>query len=114
MRTTSATTARSGAPTERSSGRPATEHGEGIALIASLSYSTYQAKLEGMFAKAFQLKGLEPVVVTLPDAHVTRRFLGLFGIDRFVTLEDYLTPELENEARRKAAELHASVASRPT
>ena len=34
----------------------------GIALIASLSYATYQLKLEGMFAKAFQLQGLEPVV----------------------------------------------------
>lgn len=84
---------------------------DGIALIASLSYSTYQAKLEGMFAKAFQLKGLEPVVVTLPDAGLTRRFHRLFGIERFVTLEQYLTPELEDDARRTASELHASVTS---
>jgi hypothetical protein len=83
----------------------------GIALIASLSYSTYQAKQEGMFAKAFQLKGLEPVVVTLPDARNTRRFHELFGIEQFVTLEEYLTPELEEEARATAAELHASVAT---
>ena len=64
-----------------------------------------------MFAKAFQLKGLRPVVVTLPDARNTRRLHELFGIDGFVTLDEYLTPELENEARRIAAELHASVTS---
>jgi hypothetical protein len=87
---------------------PATD---GIALIASLSYSTYQAKQEGMFAKAFQLKGLEPVVVTLPDARNTRRFHELFGIEQFVTLEEYLTPELEDEARTTAGELHDSVTS---
>ena len=52
----------------------------GVALLASLSYSTYQAKLEGIFAKALQLKGLEPVVVTLPDAELTRRYHELFGI----------------------------------
>jgi len=85
--------------------------GDEIALIASLTYSTYQAKQEGMFAKAFQLKGVRPVVVTLPDARHTRRFHELFGINTFVTLEDYLTPELEDEARRTAAELHASVSS---
>ncbi len=62
-----------------------------------------------MFAKAFQLKGLEPVVVTLPDARNTRRFHELFGIERFVTLDEYLTPELEEKARQTAAELHAAV-----
>lgn len=90
--------------------RPRPPATDGIALIASLSYSTYQAKQEGMFAKAFQLKGLEPVVVTLPDARNTRRFHELFGIEQFVTLEEYLTPELEDEAQATAADLHDSVA----
>ena len=81
----------------------------GVALIASLTYSTYQAKQEGMFAKAFQLKGLEPVVATLPDAEFTNRYHMLFGIDRFATLEDYLTPELEQRAQDEAAALDASV-----
>ena len=89
--------------------RPRPPATDGIALIASLSYSTYQAKQEGMFAKAFQLKGLEPVVVTLPDARNTRRFHELFGIEQFVTLEEYLTPELEDEAQATAADLHDSV-----
>ncbi len=90
--------------------RPRPPATDGIALIASLSYSTYQAKQEGMFAKAFQLKGLEPVVVTLPDARNTRRFHELFGIEQFVTLEEYLTPELEDEAQATADDLHDSVA----
>src|SRR5262245_32536187 len=61
----------------------------GVALIASLSYSPYQAKLEGMFAKAIQLQGLEPVVLTLPDAAFARRYHELYGIRRFVTLDEY-------------------------
>jgi hypothetical protein len=72
----------------------------GKALIASLSYATYQAKLEGMFCKALQHRGLEPVVVTLPDADLARRFFELFGVRTFVTLDDFLTPELEEEALR--------------
>jgi hypothetical protein len=89
--------------------RPAPESATGRALIASLAYSTYQAKQEGMFAKAFQLQGLEPVVATLPDATVTRRYHELFGITRFVTLDDYLTPELEELAREEAAALDRGV-----
>jgi hypothetical protein len=83
--------------------------GRGLALIASLSYSTYQAKLEGMYAKAFQLKGLEPVVVTLPDADLARRYHELCGVRRFVTLDQYLDPALEDEAAREAERLLAQV-----
>jgi hypothetical protein len=91
--------------------RPAPTPTRGLALLASLTYSTYQAKQEGMFAKALQLKGLEPVVATLPDAAGTRRYHELFGIDRFVTLEDYLTPELVARAREEAAALDQAVSS---
>jgi hypothetical protein len=77
----------------------------GLVLVASLSYSTYQAKLEGMFVKALQLQGLEPVVLTLPDAKLARRYLELYGIRRFVTLDDYLDDEREELARRESAAL---------
>jgi hypothetical protein len=77
----------------------------GTALIASLSYSPYQVKIEGMFAKALQLQGLEPVVATLPDAELPRRYLELFGIRRFVALDDYLDDERETMARDEAAAL---------
>jgi hypothetical protein len=82
----------------------------GIALLASLSYSTYQVKVEGMFAKAFQLQGLEPVVATLPDAGFARRTLELFGVRRFVTLDDYLDDERRALAEREAAALLERVA----
>jgi hypothetical protein len=77
----------------------------GVALIASLSYSTYQLKLEGMFAKAFQLQGLEPVVLVPSDSELPRRYFETFGIRRFVTLDRYLPPALSAEADREAAEL---------
>jgi hypothetical protein len=81
----------------------------GTALIASLSYSTYQVKLEGMFCKAFQLQGLEPVVATLADADLSRRYFELFGVRTFVTLDDFMTPEREEEARQESEALLKSV-----
>jgi hypothetical protein len=79
--------------------------GGGTALIASLSYSTYQLQLEGMFAKAFQLQGLEPVVLVPNDSQLPRRYFETFGIRRFVTLDRYLAPALVAEAEREAATL---------
>jgi hypothetical protein len=84
--------------------------GRGIALIASLTYSTYQVKQEGMIAKAFALKGLEPVAVMLPDAAIARRYLELFGVRRFVHLGQFLDAAAEREARQEADALLAHVA----
>ncbi len=81
----------------------------GTALLASLSYSPFQLKLEGMLAKAFQLHGLEPVAAVPADSRLPSRYLELFGVQRFVRLEDYLTPELEEEARREGETLLESV-----
>jgi hypothetical protein len=83
--------------------------GRGTALIASLTYSTYQVKQEGMIAKAFALKGLEPVAVMLPDAAMARRYLELFGVRRFVHLGDFLDEAAEREARHEAERLLAEV-----
>ena len=54
-----------------------------------------------MLAKSFQLHGLEPVAAVPADGRLPARYLELFGVRRFVRLEDYLTPELEDEARRE-------------
>jgi hypothetical protein len=81
----------------------------GPALIASLTYSTYQLKLEGMLAKAFQLKGLEPVAAILPDADVARRYLTLFGVRRFVTPDQFLEPGELQTAEREAEALLAQI-----
>jgi Capsule polysaccharide biosynthesis protein len=77
----------------------------GVALLASLSYSPFQLKLEGMLAKSFQLHGLEPVAAIPAEGRLPARYLELFGVRRFVRLEDYLTPELEDEARREGESL---------
>lgn len=77
----------------------------GVALIASLSYSTYQLKLEGMFAKAFQLQGLEVVALVPNDSELPRRYFETFGVRRFVTLDRYLGAERVVEAEREARQL---------
>jgi hypothetical protein len=79
------------------------ERTEGVALIASLTESVFQLKLEGILAKAFQLEGLEPVAAVPAGADLPRRYLEVFGIRRFVTLDDYLSPELEAAAEEEAA-----------
>jgi hypothetical protein len=89
--------------------RPTAQAAEGTVLLASLSYATYQLKLEGMFTKAFQQAGLEPIALVPADSELPRRYFELFGVERFVTLEDYLGPEREDEARRAADELLARV-----
>jgi hypothetical protein len=63
--------------------------GRGVALLASLSYSTFQVKLEGMIAKALQLQGYDVVAAVPRDADLIRRYFRLFGVDRFVTLDDF-------------------------
>src|SRR5437773_4173726 len=63
----------------------------GVALLASLSYSSFQVKLEGMIAKALQLQGLDVVAAVPPDGDVVRRYFRVFGVERFVTLDEYAT-----------------------
>jgi hypothetical protein len=69
--------------------RPKPAAGRGTALLASLSYSTFQVKLEGMIAKALQLQGFDVVAAVPRDGALVRRYFELFGVERFVTLEDY-------------------------
>jgi hypothetical protein len=88
---------------------PAPRPSGGVALIASLSYATYQLKLEGMFSKAFQFQGLEPVALVPADSQLPRRYFEVFGIRRFVTLDDYLGPDGAAEARHDAEALLAGV-----
>ena len=83
----------------------------GTALLASLTYSIYQLKLEGMLSKAFQLKGLEPVAVVPADSEVPRRYLELFGVRRFFRIGDFLDASAEQRAAEEAEALLASVSA---
>jgi hypothetical protein len=70
----------------------------GVALIASLSYSTFQVKVEGMIAKALQLQGYDIVVAVPADAELARRYFRLYGIDRFVSPDAYSTADVDAQA----------------
>ena len=84
---------------------------EGTVLLASLTYSVFQLKLEGMLAKAFQLKGVEPVAAVPAESDLPRRFLEVFGVRRFVTIDDYVTDADEQRVRGEAAETLASISA---
>ena len=88
--------------------RPAPPPTRGTALLASITHSPFQLKLEGLFAKAFQLQGLDVAAVVPPGAQLPPRYLDVYGISRFVTLDDFVTSETEAEARREAERLGAS------
>ena len=72
------------------------------ALIVSLTDFVYQLKLEGILGKALDLHGVRPVALVQAGSWVPRRYLASFGIEEFVELRDYITPELEAEGRREA------------
>lgn len=76
-------------------------------LVASLTDFPYQLKLEGMLAKALELENCRVTVLSLPRRPQARRYHGVFGIDRFVELDAYATPELDARAADEAARLLA-------
>jgi hypothetical protein len=91
--------------------RPAPGPTGGTALLASLTHSPFQLKLEGVFAKAFQLKGLDVVAAVPPNTEFPRRYLEVFGLRRFVTLDEFVTAGMDERSRHDAQELAAAVAS---
>jgi hypothetical protein len=74
----------------------------GTALLASLTYSPFQLKLEGILAKGLQLAGLEIVAAVPAMGGLPRRYLETFGIRRFVSLEHHMSPGMDTEAEREA------------
>lgn len=56
-------------------------------LIVSLGDWVAQAKAEGMLAKALQLRGLTPVVLTYSHARHARRYFEAFGFTEFEYLD---------------------------
>jgi hypothetical protein len=90
---------------------PVPRTGAGTALLASLSYSPFQLKLEGMLAKGLQLAGLDVVAAVPPKGDLPRRYLETFGIRRFVTLEDHMGAGTEAEAEREADRILAGAST---
>jgi hypothetical protein len=82
----------------------------GTVLLASLTYSVFQLKLEGMLAKAFQLAGVEPVAAVPSDSNLPRRYLEVFGVKRFVSLDGFADAGTDERAGREAVAMLQPVA----
>jgi hypothetical protein len=76
----------------------------GVVLVVSLSDFVYQLKLEGVLAKALQLEGFEPVVLTHRGTRWAQPYFRSFGVERFLFQEDVLSAGSERDAERAAAE----------
>jgi hypothetical protein len=71
----------------------ATATGDGrVLFIVNLGNWIMQAKAEAMLAKALELRGLAPIVLTSRHNHHTRRVFQALGISRFVDLADFERP----------------------
>jgi hypothetical protein len=62
-----------------------------------------------MFAKALQQAGHEPVALVPADFDLPRRYFRLFGVRRFVTLDEFLDDASGAEAEREVDALLADV-----
>lgn len=80
-------------------------------LIVSLSDWPFQLKMEGVIAKALELQGLRPVVLTEPTAGWAQRYFRTFGITDLVTREQFSRPE---DAAEAASVARALLDDRPT
>lgn len=66
--------------------------GAPVALVVSLSDFPFQLKMEGILAKALELQGLRPVVLTESTSAWARRYFATFGIRELHTPERYAQP----------------------
>jgi hypothetical protein len=81
--------------------------GSGTALFVSMTDNVHQLKLEGVLAKALQLDGYRPVVLTLKGARWAEPYLRSFGLSDFVYPDDYLPEAEAAEADQAAADFLA-------
>lgn len=60
-------------------------------LIVSLTDWAAQVKAESMLAKALQLHGYTPIVVTFRGCRRALKYFRVFGFDQFVFLDDFMS-----------------------
>jgi hypothetical protein len=77
----------------------------GRTLVISLSDFVYQLKLEGVLAKALQLEGFRPTVLTLRNARWAEPYFRAFGVEDFVYAEGFVSADAEEEVDAVADEL---------
>lgn len=67
-------------------------------LVLSFSNYVAQVKVESMLAKALQLRGYTPVIITSKGAKRALKYYRLFGIDQFVFFDEFVDGEIAQQA----------------
>lgn len=63
----------------------------GKILVVNLSDSIFEAKMEGVLAKALQIHlGYEPVILTASDSTNATRYFKVFGFDQFILWDELI------------------------
>lgn len=80
-------------------------------LIVSLTNWVWQVKLESLLAKALQLRGYTPVILTYRWYRDVFKYYQIYGIDEFVFFDDYIShpvpAEIAQSARTALANAHS-------
>lgn len=74
-------------------------------LIVSLTDWIAQVKMEGMLAKALQLRGCTPVILTYKTCRRAIRYFQVFGYDQFVFFDETLKSVREDAVRAEMEDL---------
>jgi hypothetical protein len=75
-----------------------------------LSFSDYvaQVKAEAMLAKALQLHGCTPVIITNSSCQSALKYYRLFGIEQFVFFDEFLDNKISRHAVKEAEAFFAT------
>lgn len=71
-------------------------------LVLSFSNYVAQVKAESMLAKALQLQGYTPIIITTRGAKRVLKYYRLFGIDQFVFFDKFLDSKISQHAVEEA------------
>ncbi len=70
-------------------------------LVISLTDFVAQVKIESLLAKALQLRGYTPVILTRKGCRSALRYYRVFGYSQFIVLEKYFQKQIPPEAVRQ-------------
>jgi hypothetical protein len=88
--------------------RAASGGGDRVALVITLYHTVHQLKLEAILAKALELHGFRPVLLTLRSSRWARPYFEAFGLEEVVYFDDFVDPELRRETERTVSAFLAS------
>ncbi len=75
--------------------------GAGTALFVSLTDNLAQVKQEAILAKALQLDGYRPLMLTMPGSRWAERYFRAFGLEEYLHPAEFLSPGATAEADRE-------------